>query len=415
VTHVTPGIALEAISGVVLMGFAAGIAWLRPRRRANLAFATVAGAWGFVVGPANFLEADDPLFPLVAAAGILAIVASIVGLVLFALWFPRGMRRGEVRMLGTAAFLTAVAIGVASVLLVLAGLDRIRALAPLQGLDPGLVALLLVGAMLVVAGFVLVLVLLPLRFAAARSPDERRQYVVMAVALEVWYGVITGNGLFIPEFRDTNIVGMLALGLMAALWLRNAARCEGAEARVARNVGLVALLAGFAGMFTQLAGIDHGAVSAGARVFAVLLLTYAILRRQLFGIDVKVKWTLRQSTVAAAFVGVFFVVSESAQQLFATSVGPYLGIAAAGLLLFALAPLQHFAERVADKAMPGVKALSSMDPGERARVYRELAAAVWADGSLSRDERAALDQLQASLGLPAEDALRIEREAARGA
>lgn len=145
-----------------------------------------------------------------------------------------------------------------------------------------------------------------------------------------------------------------------------------------------------------------------------LLAAYALVRHQLFGVDVRVKWTIRQSTVAAVFLTVFFVVSEGAQQLFSERIGPFLGIVAAGALLFALAPLQRVAERVADAAMPGVKDLPQMDHEERLHIYRDQARFAWSDRSLSPDERAMLDQLRERLGLSAEDAVRIEGEVARG-
>lgn len=149
------------------------------------------------------------------------------------------------------------------------------------------------------------------------------------------------------------------------------------------------------------------------RLALPLLVTYAMVRHQLFGIDVKIRWTIKQSTVAAAFIAVFFIVSGVAQTfLQSTGLGPYLGIAAAGLLVFGLAPLQHFAERVANAAMPGVRPLGEMSSDERANVYRATARSAWADGSLSRDERRLLDGLRERLGLSRDQAFHLESEAA---
>lgn len=55
--------------------------------------------------------------------------------------------------------------------------------------------------------------------------------------------------------------------------------------------------------------------------------------------------------------------------------------------LAGIAPLQRLAERVADKAMPGVKDAGAMDVEERAALYRNQAQVAWSDGSLSSDER----------------------------
>ncbi|MGH7318694.1 MAG: hypothetical protein ACRELA_03580 [Candidatus Rokuibacteriota bacterium] len=141
-----------------------------------------------------------------------------------------------------------------------------------------------------------------------------------------------------------------------------------------------------------------------------LLLGYAILRHDLFGLDLKIKWTLKQSTVAAIFLAVFFAVSEGAQALFSERMGTFVGIGAAAALVFAIHPLQHFAQRVADKAMPGVKSAGEMTPNERAELYRRQASIAWADGSLDESERAMLAGLRDQLGLTREEAGRLEDE-----
>lgn len=145
-----------------------------------------------------------------------------------------------------------------------------------------------------------------------------------------------------------------------------------------------------------------------------VLVAWGILRAQIFDIELRLKWTLKQSTIAAVFIGLFFVVSESAAAFFSDRVGTYLGIVAAGTLVFAIAPLQHFAQRVADRAMPGVKAVEEMSPDERLILYHQQAAAAWGDGAIDRSERALLDKLREGLGLSGEEAARIESAAARG-
>lgn len=146
------------------------------------------------------------------------------------------------------------------------------------------------------------------------------------------------------------------------------------------------------------------------RVFAVAVLAFAVLRRQLLGLDVRVKWTIRSGTVAAIFLAVIFVASEGAQLVLGEG-NEWIGLAAGAGLVFVLAPLQRFAERVSDTAMPGVKAVVDMDASERAFAYEQAAVAAWADGTLSRDERAMLDRLREGLRLSDSEAARIERAA----
>lgn len=147
------------------------------------------------------------------------------------------------------------------------------------------------------------------------------------------------------------------------------------------------------------------------------LVGYGVARHSLFDLDLKVKWTVKQSTVAAAFIAVFFLVSEGAQEFFAAQagLGPYLGIGAAAVLVFALAPLQRLAENVADRAVPGTKEVSEMDGAERAQLFREQVELVWMDGTLSSKDRLVLSNLRDRLGLDTEEAERIEVEVVEGA
>lgn len=151
-----------------------------------------------------------------------------------------------------------------------------------------------------------------------------------------------------------------------------------------------------------------------ARIVAVLVIAYGILRHQLLGIDLTVKRGIRRSTIAAIFIAVFFIVSEAAQVVFAGVVGSQiLGIIAAGALVFALAPLQRFARSVADAAMPHAQDPDAMDDDERITVYRRQAEVAWADGALSADERALLDELRDQLGIDAEVVSEVESKVAQ--
>lgn len=150
-----------------------------------------------------------------------------------------------------------------------------------------------------------------------------------------------------------------------------------------------------------------------ATILFVALVAYGIARSQLFDIDLRLKWTLKQSTIAGSFVAVFFVVSESAQAFFQSSWGPFLGIAATGVLLFALHPLQRIADRVADTAMPKVKASPEYVAYKKFEVYRAAVEGVIEDGAITERERAVLDKLSARLGLAAEDARQLEADVAQ--
>lgn len=148
-----------------------------------------------------------------------------------------------------------------------------------------------------------------------------------------------------------------------------------------------------------------------------LFLVYGIFKTQLFDIDLKLKWGIKQSTVAAAFFAVFFIVSEGAQQLFQSSFGPLIGLVAAGALVFVLAPLQRVAEGVASAAMPAVKYTEEYVNYRKVEVYRATVEEIVVDRTITEKERSILDRLREKLELGSDVAQAIERDAlvARGA
>ena len=152
-----------------------------------------------------------------------------------------------------------------------------------------------------------------------------------------------------------------------------------------------------------------------AYMVATGLLLYGILRTQLFDVQLKVKFAVRQSTIAAVFIGVFFVVSESASQFFSDEggLGPYFGIAAAGLLVFALAPLQRAAEKVADAAMPGVANSQEYLSFRKLQVYRSALELATEDGVITDHERRVLKSLRADLDIADSDAQALEADLLR--
>jgi hypothetical protein len=150
-----------------------------------------------------------------------------------------------------------------------------------------------------------------------------------------------------------------------------------------------------------------------AQILAVLVLAYAILRHQLLGLDVKVRWTLEKSTIAGIFLVVFFVASEGAQAALSDRWGTAIGIGAAGALVFMLAPIQHFAERLSTAAVP-VDGGKRSAGGRREDSYRFALRKALRDGHVTMDEERSLAQLATDLGIDAARAFDL-RQAVAGA
>jgi len=144
-------------------------------------------------------------------------------------------------------------------------------------------------------------------------------------------------------------------------------------------------------------------------LLAVPLIAYGILKTHLFDIDLRIQWTIRQSTVAAAFVAVFYLVTEGADRLFESEFGTWFGLVASAMLIFALSPLQRMAERVSQAVMPNTTDTPEYAAYKKLQVY-EAALVDALPGGISGKERALLNHLRDSLGIAAADADALERD-----
>jgi hypothetical protein len=143
---------------------------------------------------------------------------------------------------------------------------------------------------------------------------------------------------------------------------------------------------------------------------AVPLIAYGILRTQLFDIDLRIRWTIKQSTVAAAVVAIVYVVSEGASRLLSSEFGNVAGLLAAAAVVFFLAPLQRLADRVASAAMPNTINTPEYAAHRKMQVYEAAVAEALQGGGMSGKERALLIRLSDSLGIATADAEALERD-----
>jgi hypothetical protein len=144
-------------------------------------------------------------------------------------------------------------------------------------------------------------------------------------------------------------------------------------------------------------------------LFAIPLIAYGILRTHLFDIDLRIRWTIKQSTLAAAIVAIMFVLSEGADRLLSAQLGNYAGLLAAALVVFFLAPLQSFAERIATVVMPNTKNTPEYAAFRKMQVF-EAAIEEALVGGISEKERALLNRLRDSFGISSADAETLEKE-----
>jgi len=162
--------------------------------------------------------------------------------------------------------------------------------------------------------------------------------------------------------------------------------------------------------------VDSGAsglpyiVYALGTLLAVPLIAYGILRTQMFDIDLRIRWTIKQSTLAAAVVAIIFILSEGANQFLSKELGTVGGLLAAAIVVFFLAPLQRFAERVAGLAMPNTQDTPEYASYRKMQVYESAVSEALQEGGISNKERALLNHLRDSLGISPVDAQALESE-----
>ncbi len=171
-----------------------------------------------------------------------------------------------------------------------------------------------------------------------------------------------------------------------------------------------AIIAAAAGFVSQSLSVSLVQVFGTAWTLAFAgLLAFAVVRHRLFDIDARLRISIRRGTLAAFFVAAFFAVAEIAQTYLTERFDWLLGTLGAGLLLFAIHPLQRFAQRFADAAVPKSPNVAQMSATERSTLFLEQARIAWADGAITRKERLLLDHTRKRLGISLDDAHRLER------
>jgi len=257
---------------------------------------------------------------------------------------------------------------------------------------------------------------------------ETRVRIVLAVASTVLFFATLLGPL---EFGATLLYLLLSLLFIFAL-VASIHAWRTAASRVARTrAGIYALAFGFRDIcwstvygaailliwMGEYAIVDPDASSpiyvvyALGTLIAVPLIAYGILRTQLFDIDLRIRWTIKQSTIAGIFVAVFYLVSEGADRLLSSEFGSVFGLLASALVVFFLVPLQRFAERVATVTMPNTQNTPEYAAFRKLQVYESaLIEALEFGGGISDKERALLNRLRDSLGVSSTDAEAMERD-----
>lgn len=434
----------QYLAAVVMVLLAAALVWLEPGRRATISFGLflVFRALRITVGPLEDLSGDAGDFEralLFARVGPYFAIAAFFAFLAFVTSWPRprgwfGTRRG------LAAF---VAVGVALEIAYLIDHGLYYELGRADGdrvvqAAYGPLYLLGIGLPLVI-GLASLLYLWEYSRSHAGPGRTSLYFVAVAFALNAAYDASAALLRVAPGSRDVEVLANLswvtqgvALAVLAAVpvalgtWLlvRFARTRDDPEARFHARRLLLALPLPVlsAALVAAASGFGWGgedaiqrAVVGAWRLALPLLASYALVKYQLFGIDLRIRATVKGGTVAGAFVATFFVVSESAAYYFTKTSwgGRGLGLVAAGLLVFALHPLQRVGDRLARAALPAVDDTPAWRSQRREEMFRAAVEYALMDGQLTIGENRRLARMADRLGLSVEEAWRVQRDVER--
>lgn len=405
--ELTTAALIRAGSGVLFVSLGCAVLALARRRAENVAFGAWAFAFGFAFLVSNLLVGDDA--SVLALVWVRAVSFGAAGLLLVAcaaLGFPGGERPSR------AALALALACG--GVQLSLGFLGDAGAATTLGAYFPWLPGPAQVanraGVYLLTGGSVVIIVTLAAR--AFASPRAAPALFVAAAAFALQGAYSRGSAAIGGEPLAWAPLAFFLVAVVGS-WIVAASRAG----RPAWAVSLVLLAGALAGMIDGVwfGGPFIGSPSPGpglVRTVAVGIFAWAILRHRLLGFDLAVPLE-RRGRVATIGLVTFFVVAQVAQSWLSDAMGVVLGGAAAGALLFAAAPLQRAAERLAESAS-ATRAAKGGDEGKE-EAFRGAVRLAWRDRALTGEEELALARLADELGLRHARVreLRDEVEAAR--
>jgi hypothetical protein len=282
------------------------------------------------------------------------------------------------------------------------------------------------------AGDCLLLALYPAFLAVALQTKLTRPFAAKGIRLSIWVVAVAVFLViqFRPEFGMSLISALLSLMFMFATIASIHAWHVSPPGIARTRSGVFAIAFGIRDIgwglayAVQVYELAIGSYETGdvipyiERIYRlstlvyVPILAYGILRTQLFDIDLKIRWTIKQSTVAGIFVAVMFVISEGANQFLEAELGNVAGLLAAGVVMAFLAPLQRFADRVASAAMPNTENTPEYAAFRKMQVYEAAVAEALQESGISDRERSLLIRLRDSLGVTEADAEAIELELA---
>ena len=230
------------------------------------------------------------------------------------------------------------------------------------------------------------------------AADLLTDFWIIAAALAVMFAVAFGLAVHAIFIAQTDLARRRAKLFALAFGIRDIAW------GIVYASGVFGLLRA-----TEAENIFRSQIYAGSTLLYIPIVTYGILSVRLLNIQVKVRRGVQRGTLAAAFVAIFFLISEGSASFLSERFGTVAGLLGATLIVFLVSPLHRLTEWLSGQVV-------RVDEGSEYRAYRKLqmyAAAVedaLAYGDIGPAQRTLLDRLRESLQMSPQDALRIESD-----
>lgn len=145
-------------------------------------------------------------------------------------------------------------------------------------------------------------------------------------------------------------------------------------------------------------------------VVFVPLLTYGILKAQLFDIDLKIKMGISRGTVVTVGLIVVLGAAKVAEFYLSRTYGFVAAGIAAGAMLVVTPRLNKMGDKVANAAMPQVQPTPAYVQFKKLEVYRAAVEAAQETGGIDARQRVTLDRLREKLQIDVADTRAIEGE-----
>lgn len=278
------------------------------------------------------------------------------------------------------------------------------------------------------ASFTIAVVLLILRYTLTDLDVTRKRlaFVTFAFASYALYEAIgdvhaNRDAQFLASFTGddltfwrlnlaTNALLLLTyFSLLALLALRTRVAERRKESLFLILSGAAAVVTGYLDPVLSFYWQDYPGTLWAWRIAGVTLVFYAILKYQLFDLNIRIRFGVKYGARGTAFAAVFFTVQELVRDLGGEALGYFAGLLLAAALVFLFEPFQRLTDKLAHKVVPP----TTTETYERYRameIYRAALEGALADQVVTPAELHSLKNLRAKLAITDSDHDLLERD-----